>query len=171
MKKSTYKVAVEYTFLPDHKGAPYLFHSDNVYGNAGNLVERSVKVALGFSEQHDTNSRYDIASDIPELCASVKSSRFTLTNAPIGGNFDETFDNYFATCPSTEWIYGSITDDTLTIYQMNANEFAEFLRVWGYWDEYRGTIKGKNTSLKMLLWLDERVTARKTSNFLSTIRR
>lgn len=171
MKKQSYSINLPYTFAPQRKGAKYYIIPLDKWGNAGDFIECATKYALGLPFNKDANGRYDKGSDIPELNASVKSSKFTLTTAAIGNNFDEILDNYFATCPSTLWIYGVKLDDTLITYEMNAIEFRQFVKVWCSYDNYRGQIRCKATSGKMLVWLDERATtSRRIGDFLSTVR-
>ena len=169
MKKNIYTLNLPFTFNPQHKGAPYYISALEKWANHGEFCEIALKYALNLPYAKDANTRFDNGSDIPELQASVKSSRFTLTTAAIGNNFDEMLDNYFKRCHSNLWIYVVIVDEQVISYEMNAAEFRAFVKEFASVNS-RGCIRAKADSLKMLLWLDERVTARKTSGFLSTIR-
>lgn len=158
MKKATYTINLTYTFDPvGHKGAPYSLDGER-WTNGGELAEVITKSVLGYTPKKDQNTRYDKASDIEELNASVKSSRFTLANVRLGDTFEESVRRYFETVHSTQWIYTVLLDDTAVLYTMCAEEFAEFLRTFATVNE-RGFIRGRATSGKMVKWLEERADA------------
>jgi hypothetical protein len=69
---------------------------------------------------------------------------------------DVMLSRYFAEVHSTNFSYVAIIDDTLVEYNMNAEEFNEFIRTWASINE-RKVIRFKSTSGKMLRWLEERV--------------
>ena len=141
----------------EHRGAP--FTVDGVhYMNAGDRAERAVKIALGYDERKDANTAFDAGSDIPELCASVKSSKSTLTSARIGDSFEAILRAYFARTASTLWIWAVQEEGALTIYMMNRYEFEAFTRSFA--SMQCGVIRYKYTSSKMIRWLDERATER-----------
>lgn len=157
MKKAAYTINLPYTFDPGHKGAPYSF--DRVrWVNGGEFAEVVTKAVLGYTPRKDPNTRYDMASDIEELHASVKSSRFTLVNMRLGDTLEESIQRYFETVHSTQWIYTVLLEDTAVLYTMCAEEFAEFLRTFATLNE-RGFIRGRATSGKMVKWLEDRADA------------
>ena len=155
MKKSVYNIPIEYTFDPTHKGANYTLDGAH-YMNGGDFAEVITKAVLGYRATKDASTRYDLASDIEELNASVKSSRFTLVNMKLADTFEATIDRYFETVHSTRWIYTVIIDDTATLYEMNKEEFKEFLYTFTGLNE-RKLIRCKATSGKMIGWFEERV--------------
>jgi hypothetical protein len=157
MKKNTYSINIPYLFDPTHKGAPYTFNGGESYCNAGEASEIIVKACKGFTAEKDACTPYDKGSDIPELNASVKSSSATLVNKPLGYDFDSFKAHYFATVHSTLWIWAVVMDDTLSTYEMNAEEFAEFVDTWSTWASDRKVIRFKKTSGKMIKWLEEKV--------------
>lgn len=155
MKKATYSIPVAYRYNPEKKGAPYTLDGAR-WLNAGELIEIQVKGALGYEPRKDGNGRFDECSDIPELNASVKSSKATLTTARLGETFEEILTSYFEKTVSTTWIYGALIDDTLVTYTMNRDEFEEFMRKFSRLEANQNIIRIKWTSSKMLAWLDER---------------
>lgn len=141
----------------ERRGAP--FTVDGVhFMNAGDRAERAVKLALGYEARKDANTVFDAGSDIPELCASVKSSKSTLTSARIGDSFEAILRAYFARTASKLWIWAVQNEDALTIYMMNRYEFEAFTRAFA--SVQCGVIRYKYTSSKMIRWLDERATGR-----------
>ena len=155
MKKTTYDLTIVYTYDPAHKGAPYTFDGHR-WMNAGEYMECLVKSVLGYEPKKDANLPYDLGSDIPELKASIKSSRFTLTNRSLADSFEESLDEYFRTVHSTIWLYGVQIEDQLTIYEMNASEFRAFLIRFAGMNE-RKVIRARATTGKMIAWFESRV--------------
>ncbi len=157
MKKAMYSMPVAYRYNPERKGAPYTVDGAR-WLNAGELIEIQVKSALGYEPRKDANTAFDAGSDIPELCASVKSSKSTLTSARIGDSFEAILRAYFARTASKLWIWAVQDKDALTIYMMNRYEFEAFTRAFA--SVQCGVIRYKYTSSKMIQWLDERATGR-----------
>ena len=141
----------------EHRGAPYTVDGVH-FMNAGDRAERAVKLALGYDERKDANTAFDAGSDIPELYASVKSSKSTLTSARIGDSFEAILRAYFARTASKLWIWAVQNEDALTIYMMNRYEFEAFTRSFA--SVQCGVIRYKYTSSKMIRWLDERAAGR-----------
>lgn len=154
MKKLTAEIKIAYTFNPEHKGANYTFDGEH-WTNGGEFAEIITKSILGFEAKKDANSHYDEASDIEELNASVKSSRFTLVNFALADTFKESVDKYFETVHSTLWIYTVIIEDTATLYYMNKEEFKEFLYKFTSLNE-RKVVRCKATSGKMIAWFESK---------------
>ena len=155
MRKSIHDIPIKYTFDPDHKNAHYTLDGVH-FMNGGDLAEVVTKAIYGYKPVKDASTRYDLASDIEELNASVKSSKFTLVNTKLADTFEATIDRYFETVHSTRWIYTVIIDDTATLYEMNKEEFKEFLYTFTGLNE-RKLIRCKATSGKMIGWFEERV--------------
>ena len=154
MKKFVYTVCKSYTFDPAHKGAPYTFDGLR-YVNGGEWKEVEFKAALGYAAVKDANGRYDMTDDVPEIGASVKSSKATLVNKVLGESFTEVKAVYMATVHSTKWVWVSIHDEELTAYYMDKAEFSRFLDAWAGFDKDRKVIRFKAESNKMLQWLDD----------------
>lgn len=155
MKKFTTEIPISYKFNPEHKGANYTFDNEH-WINGGEFAEVITKSVLGYKAKKDANSRYDVASDIEEINASVKSSRFTLVNMILADTFEETIKRYFETVHSNLWIYTVIIDSTVTLYYMNRFEFNDFLFQFTGMNE-RKQIRCKATSGKMIKWFEERL--------------
>lgn len=156
MKKAIYEINIAYTFNPAHKGANYSF-DDEHWTNGGEFAEIITKSVLGYKAEKDANTRYDKASDIEEIGASVKSSRFTLVNCVLADTFEETVKRYFETVHSTLWIYTVVIDDTAILYYMNRTEFEEFVNTFCSMNE-RKVIRCKATSGKMIKWFEEKIS-------------
>ena len=154
MKKNTYLITMNYTYDTHHSGAHYQIGGR--YVNNGEFAEIITKSVLGFTATKDANTTYDKGSDIEELNASVKSSRFTLTTVKLGDSFEESVNRYFETVHSTCWIYTVVMEKEVTLYTMNANEFKSFLYSFCSLNE-RGLVRGRATSTKMVAWLENRV--------------
>jgi len=155
MNRTEYTINFHFEFNPEHKGAPYTLDGEH-YMNGGEFAEIADKMVKGLGSTKDANTPFDAGSDIAETCTSVKSSKATLTTKQIGFDFDSIKRCYFARVHSTNWDYVVILDDMVIIYNMNAEEFGEFLDNWATYCKDRNTIRFKATSGKMLKWLDER---------------
>lgn len=155
MKKIEKEIAIEYKFDSSHKGAPYTLDGVH-FKNGGEFTEIAIKDVLGYVAEKDANTPYDEGDDIPELNASVKSSRFTLTNRSLADTKEESIKAYFETTHSSLWLYGIIIENIVTIYFMNKSEFSEYLNCWTSLNE-RKVLRAKATSAKMIKWFEERV--------------
>lgn len=157
MTRESYPINIDYRFEPQqHKGAPYSVDGIH-WTNSGEFAEIVTNAVKGYNPHKDANTAFDEGSDIPELNASVKSSRFTLTTVKLGNSFEEVFNAYFDRVHSTSWIYTVIIDDMAVLYTMNKAEFQDFLRNFSSYSADRKVIRGKHTSGIMLRWLEERV--------------
>lgn len=156
MKKATYEINLDYIFDSTHKGANYSFDNGKHWCNGGDFAEIITKSVLGFEPVKDKNTRYDVASDIQELNASVKSSRFTLVNLKLANDFDETVKTYFKTTHSSIWIFTVVIEKTAMLYYMNKEEFTTFMYQFCFFNE-REQIRCKAVSGKMIKWLEERL--------------
>lgn len=158
MNKYTYTNNMPYEYDPTHKGAHYLI--GGAYKNSGEFAESVAKFHRGLDYMVNPATSYDEGSDIESLNASVKSSGASL-GCIYGATADDIINTYFANVHSTLWIYVSNTNDEITEYHMNANEFREFLKEWGYTAKESGShltkVRLKKESLKMINWLEARV--------------
>lgn len=152
MKKISTLTTIEYTFDPTRKGAKYTLDGTH-YMNGGEFAEVATKAALGYNAHKDANTAYNEGSDIPEINASVKSSKATLVNMKLADTFDESVEVYFQNTHSTCFIYTIIIDDMTNIYMMNAVEFKEFIYKFASLNE-RGFIRFKATSGKTVAFLE-----------------
>jgi hypothetical protein len=157
MKKAEFVLNRGYIFDPEHKGAPYSMNNGESWMNNGELCEVMFKAVNNFAAVKDACGAYDVTDDVPELGASVKSSRCTLVNRVLGYDYDSVKRHYFATVHSTLWIWVTIKEDILTAYYMDAEEFETFMDKFAGFDKDRKVIRFKRESLKQLQWLDERV--------------
>ena len=155
MKRTAYPLNLAYTYDPTHRGAPYTLDGQT-WMNHGEYMECAIKSVLGYEATKDANLPYDIGSDIPELKASIKSSRFTLTNMSLADSFEESIRIYFERVHSTIWLYGMQLDDQIVIYEMTAPEFESFLREFANMNE-RKVIRAKADSTKMVRWFEGRI--------------
>ena len=156
MKKIVKTITKSYIYDANRKGAKFSFDGGKHWCNNGDACEIFVKTGLGFRPVKDANTAFDKGSDIPELSASVKSSKFTLTSERLADTFEKSKKVFFERVHSNKFIYAIQIDDTIQMYFMNKSEFSEFLDNWASLNE-RGVIRGKATSAKMLLWLDDMV--------------
>lgn len=155
MKKTIYAINLTYRFDPTHKGAPYTIDGEH-WMNAGELKEVLNKSARGLTAEKDPNGKWNECSDIAETMTSVKSSGATLASDLKGEDMNEMLDRYFTEVHSTNWDFVTLVDETIVVYNMNANEMREMLMTWAGINE-RKVIRFKKESLKMLNWLEERV--------------
>lgn len=154
MEKINSTIALNYQYQAERKGAKYTIDGTHFF-NGGEFCEMVAKDILGYKATKDANTSYDKGSDIPELNASVKSSKATLTTKVIGYDYDSVKKAYFQTVASDKWIWVTTIEDTATLYIMNAEEFGEFMDNWSRYTPDRQTIRFKATSSKMIAWLED----------------
>lgn len=152
MRKESYEININFKFDSAKKGAKYTLDGEK-YMNGGEFAEVVTKSVLGYKAEKEPNTDYSKGSDIAELRASVKSSKFTLTNMVLADTFEKSLDVYFATTHSKVFIYTVIIENTATLYTMDAWEFRLFLETFSGLNE-RGVVRGKATSGKMIQWLE-----------------
>lgn len=154
MKKSVYEINFNYQFVAEHKGAPYTFDGIHFMNN-GEFLEAGRKSVIGLTCEKDANTPFDKGSDIEEFNTSVKSSGATIS--PVKGNtVEEVMTEYFERVHSDNWDYVTRVDETLIVYNMNAEEFAEFVSVFGRIND-RKVVRLIKESSKMIKWFEERV--------------
>ena len=111
--------------------------------------------------KHD-NAKWYVTSDIPEQSISVKSEKFSLCAGGqlAGETIAEMIDDYFTRVASLVFAY--ITKN-YEVYEMNAQEFREFLEQFSYISREstsnggKTKIKAKSESKAMIKWLEARV--------------
>ena len=154
MKKTTYTLNVNYQFNAEHKGAPYTFDGEH-YMNAGEFKEAIRKAVAGLECKKDANTPFDKGSDIEEYNTSVKSSGATIS--PVKGDtLEGIMTEYFERVHSDNWDYVTLVDEEVIVYNMNAEEFEEFVREFGRVNS-RKVVRLIKESGRMIRWLEERI--------------
>ena len=152
MKKIEAEIKINYTFDNNRKGAKYTLNGLN-WMNHGEFAEVVTKNILGFESVKDANTAFDKGSDIPEIKASVKSSKASLTSMKLADTFEESMNEYFKRTHSEIFIYTVIIDENATLYMMNEKEFRLFMMNFSSLNE-RKVIRFKATSGKMVKFLE-----------------
>lgn len=153
MTKKVFSInGLSYIYDSARPGAKYSLDGEH-YMNAGEFAEIVTKWGLGFEAHKDANTAYDQGSDIPEINASVKSSRASLTNMKLADTFEESVEVYFTNTHSTCFIYTVVIENEATAYMMNATEFRAFIYKFSGLNE-RGVIRFKTSSTKMIAYLE-----------------
>ena len=157
MKKTTYTLNVNYQFVAEHKGAPYTFDGQH-FMNAGEFKEAIRKAAAGLECKKDANTPFDKGSDIEEYNTSVKSSGATIS--PIKGDtLEGIMTEYFERVYSDNWDYVTLVDEEVIVYNMEKEEFMEFVREFGRINT-RKVVRLIKESGRMIRWLEERIAQR-----------
>ena len=152
MKKIEAEIRINYTFDNNRKGAKYTLNGLN-WMNHGEFAEVVTKNILGFESVKDANTAFDKGSDIPEIKASVKSSKASLTSMKLADTFEGSMNEYFKRTHSEIFIYTVIIDENATLYMMNEKEFRLFMMNFSSLNE-RKVIRFKATSGKMVKFLE-----------------
>ena len=97
---------------------------ERTYKNHGQHKEQMVAFAVTGEIRKHNRIRFDIESDIPEISASVKSAKFTLSQRVNGETKEEQITDFFNRTVSKTYIY--VSNDFKAVI-MNPNEFKEFL--------------------------------------------
>ena len=159
MIKTVYPINFAYGFDGTRKGAKYTFDGVH-YKNAGEFKEFALKRILGYADWNVKDShRFDVDSDITDLRCSIKSAESSLYNVELADNFNDSLEMYFARVHSVIWKYVTIIDNDLVVYTMDKNEFREFVSQFARWDGYKGKIKFRTDSKKLLFWLESNAVA------------
>lgn len=154
MEKIVKKNCIPFTFCPDRKGAKYSLDNGKTYKNGGEFSEIIAKGNNGFIATKDGNTPFDKGNDIPEIACSIKSSKATLTSTILGENYAESKQNYFDKTAAKKWWWATFDGEYITVYQMNKQEFADFMDMFAGYEKSRKVIRFKTTSRKMIEWLD-----------------
>lgn len=152
MKKIESEIKINFLFDNSRKGAKYTLNGLN-WMNHGEFAEIVTKNILGFESVKDANTAFDKGSDIPEIKASVKSSKASLTSMKLADTFEESMNEYFKRTHSEIFIYTVIIDENATLYMMNKKEFRLFMMNFSSLNE-RKVIRFKATSGKMVKFLE-----------------
>lgn len=132
MKMSVYNIN-HFNYQYDHarKGAKYLIWDEVAesykWVNYGELYEVVLKWAKGYKAHKDPNGSYSDGSDIEETHTSVKSWKFTLASACKADTFEENLEQFFTNVASTNFSFGWIENEEVIEYNMNCDEFEQFL--------------------------------------------
>lgn len=152
---------IKYSYDPSHRGACY--NVNGKFMNNGEFMEIAVKSVYGMKAEKDADSRFDVTSDMPAYDASIKSSKATLTTVALGNTYDEIVDNYFRQTASKLFIYAYAIDDTLYSVEMNATEFADFLKNFSYIQTASSksgsakVVRLRATTNKMIAWFESHI--------------
>lgn len=165
MIKTIYNIHhFNYTFDSARRGAKYQWfdpiRGKLVWGNAGDFFEVADKFAKGYAPHKDPKGKYNEGSDIEETSTSCKSWDFTLASIK-----DETFEailkTYWSDTASTNFDFGWKEGDELVVYNMNADEFNQFLYRFGRYDTSRKVVRGPRLTIErrqeVETWLEARV--------------
>lgn len=160
MKKSVYKVHNHYYFYDsDRKGAKYCYY-DEVYdcykwGNCGEFDEVELKWCYGEPAHKDPSGSYADGSDIEATHTSVKGWNFTLASGLNGNTFEECLDIFKRNVASTNFSFTWREGDERVEYNMNMDEFEQFLYRFGTYAKDRKTIRGPKHSMKKRAEVEE----------------
>lgn len=158
MKKIIYRGLLPYQYNSTKKGAKYTFNEGKNFCNAGDAYEIQLKHCLGFEAVKDSHTSYDVASDIEETKTSVKSWEFTLAKIK-GDSFEEILEVFFMNTASTNYSFGWFTENELVEYNMNTEEFKEFLYRFARFDKWTKAVRGPKFSFKkereVIAWLEK----------------
>ena len=155
MRLTVYTQTLEHTYT-NHSGAHYLM-ADGRYYNNGEFAEASDKAGRGLDWHKDANTPWNKGSDIEQTHTSVKSSKFTLASDLTGDTVEEVLNKYFEQVASTNWDYVIQIDEQTYVYNMNRQEFKEFVLQFARIDKTRRTVRGLATSSKTVKWLEDRL--------------
>lgn len=153
MRMSVYNVKNhKFIFDATRAGAKYLFYDEldelEKWGNCGEFDEVELKWAKGYKAHKDPNGSYMDGSDIEETHTSVKGWGFTLASGLNGATFEECLDVFKAHVASTNFSFTWRENDERVEYNMNMDEFEQFLYRFASYDKSRKTIRGPKHSMK-----------------------
>lgn len=165
MKKTVYNIGnFKYRFDGERKGAKYSWYDpikgSYVWGNVGDLFEVADKFAKGLPPHKDGKGKYNEGSDIEETHTSCKSWYFTLATIKAE-SFEKVLDIYWKDVASTNFDFGWIEGDDLVVYNMNADEFNQFLYRFATYKKSDKVIRGPRLSnarrIEVETWLEMRI--------------
>lgn len=164
MIKETYINTLKYSVDTTKKGAQYIIEGFTKGKNKGNMCESIAKHHRGlFVSDSNPATKFDEASDIVELCMSVKSSGFSLARKLQGSTAHELIADFFNRVHSKLFCYVIWNPETEEVveYIMNKSEFGAFINKFSFL-HYESNknhdlkINALNTSKKMIAWFEER---------------
>jgi len=157
MKSASYINPINYTYDTEHSGAHYLFNGK--YANAGEFLESVAKAHRGLDYTTNPTTSFDKGSDIESEHASVKSSGASLA-CLYGETKEEIIKEFFERVASEKFIYITMNEEQITEYEMNKNEFNEFVSEFGTLVKESGKevkkVRLKKTTNSMIKWLEGR---------------
>ena len=165
MIKAIYNIAnFNYKFDSARRGAKYQWFDtvDNKFkwGNAGEFFEVSDKFAKGYEPHKDGNGRYNEGSDIEETHTSCKTWEFTLAQIK-DETFEKIVETYWNNTASNNFDFGWKEGNELIVYNMNCDEFNQFLYRFGRYDKDRKVVRGPRLANKRRIevekWLEARL--------------
>lgn len=157
MRKETYANTMAITYEATRKGAKYTFDEVH-YMNHGEYCECLAKYCLGYEPKKDTNTRFDKGEDIPELKASVKSTKCGLTDKKLADNRKDYMRKFWRMSPMDTiyiWVYENA--DIVNLWYMTRKEFQRFCRQFGSWDNYCKKIRFTTCDNKVNKWLEAQI--------------
>lgn len=164
-KKTVYDISnFSYIYDSDRNGAKYQYldavTKSYKWGNYGEIVEVLEAYVHGLPAHKDPNGSYDTGSDLEEFGTSVKSWKFTLASIKAN-SFEETLEIYWKNVKSWNWSFAWIEGEELVEYNMNADEFNQFLYRFCKYDKSSKAVRGPAMSNKKRLeveaWFEERL--------------
>lgn len=155
MKK--YTVPAVMKFDPARQFARYVYNR-KVY-HTGDAVEGAISMALeGHWEKNHV--AFDCGSDLESIGASVKRYKSTLVSPSLmkATDFDGIVAEYFERTASTSWIWGAEVNGEIICYEMNSQEFKNFLTS-GLWemDSSRGSVQQTVSPAKVIAWMENQM--------------
>lgn len=131
-----------------------------VKGNAGDCFEVANKFIKGLHTHKDSKGKYSEGSDIEETKTSCKTWEFTLAKIKTD-TFEENLKIYFENVASSNVDFGWIEENEIIIYNMNMEEFKEFLIKFARYESNRKVIRGPkhrvNKRKEIEQWLESRL--------------
>ena len=168
MRKQVYNVTAHDSWCYDasRKGAKYSYYDSllkrYVYGNCGEFDEIELKWCYGLPTHKDPKGAYYEGSDIEETHTSVKGFNFTLATIKAD-SFEEVLNIFWNNVISTNFSFTWREGNERLEYNMNADEFNQFLYRFARYDKSRKTVRGPWLSgvnkKRIMDWLDKQVNA------------
>lgn len=169
MFKIEYLNKMPYTYHPENSRNHYFIDGAHGFCNKGNFCESAVKFHRGLPYLINPATAALDGYDIPEEKTEVKSGESGLGRAIGERDFSvsQQIKYYFQHKPAdSKWIWAVYNDAThiITEYHMNKSEFGAFLHIALRSKQHLQSngksinVRFKDTSKKMLAWLDARCT-------------
>ena len=160
MTKTIHKVNNHnFIFDSERKGAKYLYFDEveecYKWGNCGDFDEVELKWCYGIPTHKDANGSYSDGSDIEETHTSVKGWNFTLASAIKEDSFEKVLEIFWKNVASTNFSFTWREGDERVEYNMNADEFNQFLYRFCSYAKDRKTIRGPKFSIKKRAEVEE----------------